>query len=115
MKEYFVVTNSFAAPFVSDTDEQYVKGKSPKDALKKIVQNYTHPCGLYAANLQKNADAKYKGEEPLVKWICNQALMIMNITKKKGSYSYDGLGLGKFKIDGETYVVENPKGGQFQD
>jgi hypothetical protein len=52
MKEkntYQYVTNSNAAPFVSDTDSGFIESADPMSALEEIVQNYRHPAGLFAA------------------------------------------------------------------
>ena len=73
MKEYFIVSNSFAAPFFSDTDEHYIKGKNPKDAMTRFRKGYKHPAGLYAANLYLNADAYHKKKDPLFKWCSKEA------------------------------------------
>lgn len=32
-------------------------------------------------------------------------------TAGKSSYSYEGLGSGRFKVDGREYTVDDPKGG----
>ena len=48
-KVYQYVTNSNAAPFVSDTDSGFIEATDPKSALEKIVRSYKHPAGLYAA------------------------------------------------------------------
>lgn len=65
MKEYFVVANSNAAPFFSDESTHYVSADSPESALGKFMVSYTHPCGLYSANVYANADAYHKHTEPL--------------------------------------------------
>jgi hypothetical protein len=54
MNEYFVIANSFAAPFFSDTSSEYVKSENPQEAILKFVKKYKHPCGLYAAVLYKD-------------------------------------------------------------
>jgi hypothetical protein len=73
MNEYFVVSNSFAAPFFSDTDTGFVKGSSPKDAMDRFRKSYKHPCGLYAANLFQTSDSYHKRTEPLLKWSSQEA------------------------------------------
>ena len=67
--EYFVVANSYAAPFFSDLSEKYVEGETPMEAMKKFIEEYTHPCGLYAADVYTNADAYYKRQGALVRVI----------------------------------------------
>ena len=52
MVVYHYQTNSFAAPFFSDPSEGFVESLTPMDALKKVVAEYTHPCGLYAATIE---------------------------------------------------------------
>ncbi len=73
MNEYFIVANSFAAPFFSDETEKFVFGETPKDALLKFVQEYKHPSGLFSAWLYKDANAERKNEQPLAKWHSNAA------------------------------------------
>lgn len=73
MNEYFVLGNSFAAPFFSDTDEQFVVAEDHLNALNDYVKNYKHPCGLYAAAIYPNADAYHKGQSPLARWLSNKA------------------------------------------
>lgn len=80
MREYYVVTNSFAAPFFSDTGELFVCGDTPGDALKKTIDDYTHPRGLFAAAIYEDANAVAKGHAPLMRWQSNAA------AKKKGGF-----------------------------
>jgi len=70
MNEYFIVANSFAAPFVSDTSRRWQRGENPSEALLIFVKEYMHPCGLFSAHLYKDANAESKGEQPLAKWYC---------------------------------------------
>lgn len=74
MPEYYIITNSFAAPFFSDTDEYYVCGNNPLDALKQAVDEYSHPCGLYGAHLYASHKAYKSGEKALAKYHSNLAL-----------------------------------------
>jgi hypothetical protein len=69
MKEYYIVANSKAAPFVSDTSEHWWNGISPHDALKAFIKEYKHPAGLYSANLYIDANAKAKGKKPILCWL----------------------------------------------
>ena len=73
MNEYFVVANSNAAPFFSDTSTQHVKGDSPGEALVEFVKDYKHPCGLYAAQLFASADAYHKHEPHLAEYLSDKA------------------------------------------
>ena len=112
MKEYFIISNSFAAPFFSDQGTHYVKGKSPESALKKLAKDYSHPCGLFAAAVYESADDYHKNKTPLAKWICNQEAEKQRLTKDLGCYSYLGIGPGVFEIDGKRHTVSNPKEGR---
>lgn len=76
MPEYFLLTNSNAAPFFSDTDTRFVDGPDAETAFAVAVQSYKHPCGLYAANLYASADAYHKNEKPLAQWVCKKAQMV---------------------------------------
>lgn len=46
---YQYETYSMSAPLVSDTDSGFVRASDPMAALKKVVEEYSHPCGLYGA------------------------------------------------------------------
>lgn len=74
MPEYFVVANSKAAPFASDQSTTYVIGETPQEALRKFVMDYSHPCGLYSANLYESADAYHKSRPPLTRFRTPEAL-----------------------------------------
>lgn len=106
MSEYFIVANSFTAPFFSDTSTSYQEAETPEQALKIFAQNYKHPTGLYAAVAYKNADAYHKGEEVLAKWMCNEAKFMVGKTgliKKPTT--------GKIVVDEIVYNIDNPKEG----
>lgn len=111
MSEYFIEANSFAAPFFSDTSEHWIEANNPKEALEKLAIEYTHPCGLFAAVCYKDANARYKGQKPIAKWLCNHELAKQE-NSPEGSYSYLGHGAGKFEIDGKLITVEYPKEGK---
>lgn len=112
MPQYYVVTNSYAAPFFSDTDEDYVNGDTPEEALLKAVEKYRHPAGLYAANLYRNHRSKHKGDKPLVAWRCNHAIAVKDATKDLGCYTYQGKAPGHFFVNDTEYTIDDPKGGR---
>ena len=68
MKEFFVVTNSNAAPFFSDTDQQFIKAETAERAADKVRLEYTHACGLYSLRVWADANAYHKGEKCLAEW-----------------------------------------------
>lgn len=68
MAEYFVVSNSFAAPICSDTSNEFVEGHSAKDALESYVKKYKHPFGLYSAQAYDSADDFHKNRNPQSNW-----------------------------------------------
>lgn len=74
MNEYFIVANSFAAPFVSDTSEHWQDGINPEDAMTAFRKEYNHPCGLYSAHLYSDANSKFKREKPLLEWNSPEAI-----------------------------------------
>lgn len=111
MKEYFIVANSFAAPFVSDQSTGYVAANSPAEALEKFAASYSHPAGLYSAIVYDSADAMHKGEEKLATWLCNHEQEMQKATKSLGLYLYTSLGPGRFEIDGVIHEIDDPKGG----
>jgi hypothetical protein len=114
-QEYFIVANSFAAPFFSDDSTAFVKAASPVEALRKFAANYKHPAGLYAAIAFASADAYHKREKPLAKWLSNHERAKIRATKDKGSYSYLGHGPGSFEVDGKAITVADPKAGDVVD
>jgi DNA-directed RNA polymerase subunit RPC12/RpoP len=71
--EFFVVTNSKAAPFFSDTDTCFVKDETAEKAAEKVRKKYKHPAGLYAMSVYKNANAYHKGKKPLIQWLSKKA------------------------------------------
>lgn len=107
MSEYFVVTNSFAAPFFSDTDDGFVEADSPKDALEKTARDYRHPAGLYAAACYRSADAYHKGERPLARWLSNRARYIARV-KHSSIYSESA---EHVRLDGVDHTIADPYGG----
>lgn len=109
--EFYVETNSFAAPFFSDSGQRYVEAATPREALEITAREYTHPCGLYAAACYSSADRKNKGEKPLARWLSNHARRLAELTEGLGSYSCRGNGPGEFEINGEKHTVKDPKGG----
>lgn len=103
--EYYIETNSFAAPFVSDPGHMYVEAGSPEAALTEAAATYRHPAGLYAAAAYSSSDAKNKGEKPLARWLCNHAQALV------GATTVMSMGAGKVEIDGTIVEIEDPKGG----
>ncbi len=114
MREYFIVANSFAAPFFSDQSTDYVKAATPEDALKAFASDYKHPCGLYAAVVYESADAYHKNKSYLSRWLCNHEIEKQRLTKNLGGYSCLGHEPGKFEINGELHTVKNPKQGRVE-
>src|ERR1044072_4686078 len=88
MPEYFVVANSFAAPFVSDKWEQFVEGETTEAALGAFAASCGHPAGLYAAEIYADANSYHKRDQPLARWLCNHEAKKQELTKDLGSYSY---------------------------
>lgn len=106
MTEFYIETNSFAAPFVSDNGHCYVQAKTAEAALEKCAAEYRHPCGLYAAAAYTSADARNKGEKPLARWICNQAKAL------EGARMIMSHSPGDVEIDGVRTTIPDPKGGK---
>ncbi len=65
MTEFFVWSNSFAAPFFSDSDTRFVQAESAAAALDKARAEYRHPAGLFAMNVYASADAYHKKADAL--------------------------------------------------
>lgn len=108
MSEYFVVANSFAAPFVSDQSTHFIKGKDPKSALEEFAKKYDHPAGLYCAVIYSSSDDYHKGKKPLANWYSNHLIKLKSLDVR----SYCGHGPGNFDVNGERHIVENPKEGK---
>jgi len=116
MKEYFVVANSFAAPFFSDLNERYVKGNNPEDAMQRFVKKYSHPCGLYSAVLFANADAYHKGEKSLCRFLCNLELEKQRLTKNLKEFSFKHepktKNLSTIEINHKKHSIRKPRRGK---
>jgi hypothetical protein len=112
MRDYYIETNSFAAPFCSDTGFVYVSARTPRLALEQAAAQYRHPAGLYAALCYTSADAKNKGEKPLAKWLCNHELAKARLTEGRSAYTFMGISPDEFEIDGKRHKVDDPKGGR---
>lgn len=110
-KEFFIVANSFAAPFFSDDSTSYQAGEDAADALERFAKSYRHPAGLYFAAAYESADAFHKGGKQLARWVCNHEREKSRLTKELRGYSYLGHGPGKFEINGKMHVIKNPKDG----
>lgn len=74
MPEFFVVANSCAAPMVSDESFHYVEAPSSASALERLVTDYKHPFGLYAAAAYYSSDDFHKSHKPAARWLSNKAL-----------------------------------------
>ena len=49
MPVYQWKANSNAAPFFSDPSDGFIEARTPMKALKEVVENYDHSCGLFSA------------------------------------------------------------------
>ena len=106
--EYFIVANSFAAPFVSDMSESFEEAESPRKALEAFVARYSHPARLFAADVYASATDYHKDEAPLARWLCNHEIAHQKATQKGGCHTYEGIAPGRFKVNGELIVVDKP-------
>lgn len=108
MKEYFIVANSFAAPFCSDTSTHFHEGVSAGHSLNHFAETaYKHPCGLYSAAAYDSAEAYHKGAKPLQRWLSNHARTI----EESGATSIRSDGPGVIELDGKPRKVKAPKEG----
>lgn len=110
--EYFIVANSFAAPFVSDRSEGFQEAESAAAALELFAKQYSHPAHLFAADAFESATDFHKGKPALARWLSNHEIAREDATKNLGASSYEGIKPGRFKINGELIVVEKPYGGK---
>lgn len=109
--EYFIVAESFAAPFCSDTSTSHITADTPAVALEAFAKAYRHPFGLFCANCYASADAYHKGQEPLAKWHSNRLAAELKATEGKSCYTKLGISAADFEIDGERIHVKKPKEG----
>ena len=107
MAEYFIVANSFAAPFLSDTSHEFETGPDARAALESFAKRYKHPCGLYAAAAYESAEAYHKGGKILARWLSNHAREI----EKRKPTSICSEGPGLVKMDGKMVTITDPKAG----
>lgn len=107
--EYFIVANSFAAPFFSDTSEDFQVADNPKEALNLYAARYSHPCGLYAATVYQDATAYHKSKKPLARWLSNHARFLEG---KTGIIRSNGP--GEIEVGHKLHKVENPKAGSVE-
>jgi hypothetical protein len=105
MSEFFIVGNSFAAPFFSDELEGFVEAENAGEALLKFKADCKHPFGLYAAVAYRSADSYHRREKALGRWISNSA------KAKEGAISILANGPGEVKIDGKWVTIDAPKEG----
>ena len=110
MSEYYIIAQSFAAPFCSDESRSFIEADSPEQAINAFRDRYKHPCGLFSADCYVDANAHAKGSKPLARWLSNHQIAVERVTKGLGAYSFLGEGPGKFQVDGKWHTVENPKG-----
>lgn len=73
VREFFVMTNSNAAPFFSDTGERYVAARDAQDALAQTINTYGHPAGLYSVAVYESADAYHRHAAALATWKSERA------------------------------------------
>jgi hypothetical protein len=106
--EYFIVANSFAAPFVSDQSTGFEAASTPVLALSQYADRYKHPAGLYAAQVYASADAYHKGEKPIARWLSNHARRI----EEAHPGSICSHGPGSIELDGKAVTVKDPKSGR---
>lgn len=109
MPEFFIVANSFAAPFVSDTSTKHIEAETAEAALEAFAAAYSHPAGLYAAICYGNADAYHKSGKPLAKWMSNQAQFMQE--NANAPCSVFSKAPGSVELNGEPHRIKNPKAG----
>lgn len=111
MYKYFIVANSFAAPFCSDQSTGFQTAENPKEALEKFAKGYGHRFGLYAAMCYESAEAYHEGKEPVGQWLCNFEQEKERVTKNLGAYTFCHKAEGVFTVDDKEYHVVNPRKG----
>lgn len=110
LKEFFIVANSFAAPFCSDTSTHFSTAFDGVKALEKFAKRYSHPAGLFSAAAYNSAEEYHKGAGAVAVWVCNLERESEKVTKGLGAYSYQGTENG-FIVNDVEYTVKNPREG----
>jgi hypothetical protein len=111
--EYFIVANSFAAPFVSDESTAFQEAPSPEKALELFAARYSHPARLFAADCYESPTDFHKGKPALARWLCNHEIARAKaMDADKGCHSYLGIAPGRFEVDGNLIVVTEPFAGK---
>jgi hypothetical protein len=100
MTVYYWKTNSFAAPFVSDSDSGHLEGESAMAVLRKIVDGYSHPCGLYAAVVMSLPD-----EKVVARYLDAVPHAVELATRDKGAYSH----LHTYEDEEEVVYIDGRK------
>ena len=112
MKEFFILTNSNAAPFVSDTGTGFVRAQTAQEAADKARKSYKHPAGLFALNVYASSDAYHKGQKPLAQWLSKRADVRTNGVKCRHCGGKTTLSVANTGKKGTTDVHTCPKCGK---
>jgi hypothetical protein len=115
MQEYFIVANSFAAPFCSDQSTHFVAADTPLVALESFSRQYKHHAGLYSAACYESSDQYHKGRNPVASWLSNHARHIEeakdSAIKANGSVMTRSNAPGQVEVDGKAIAIKDPKQG----
>lgn len=116
MQEFFIVANSFAAPFCSDQSTHFMAAKTPLVALEKFAEQYKHPAGLYSAACYESSDDYHKGKKFLASWLSNHARQLEeakdSMMKTQGCAVTRSNGPGQVEVDGKAIAIKDPKKGR---
>lgn len=106
--EYFVVVNTFATPFISETYTKFIEGESPAQALLE----YCEKVRPYSANVYWDANDYHKGKEPVARYLCNKEIAKQEAAKGLNSFTYESKHEDSFIMDGVEHFVNNPRDGR---
>lgn len=88
MLTYQWKANSNAAPFFSDPSEGFIEAATPMDALKKVVAEYDHPCGLFSVAIYEPSPENPILARYLSIRAATQAKAPIGLTKWEGDILY---------------------------
>lgn len=71
MTEYFIVANTFAMPFVSETLYKYIVAETAREAFLSLLENCEFP--IYSAAVYQSADDYHKLLPALYKYLSGKA------------------------------------------
>ena len=109
--EFYITARSNAAPFISDSSDAYIEAPTAREALEKFVDAYSHPCGLYAAEVWGGHKQYSLGGDPPHRYLSGKELARRKAIAGKSGYTSYSDGPAHLEIDGQE-IHFDPEAGQ---